>query len=235
MSGMDPQEFLTIFAEVMPEGVRPHGKPEWIAICGALGLPTDVGVAEMIESVYTEKGIMLSEHRSGMGRERKHRTEGAEGGESVLKELLSVITNSNSNTQAMLERSIGVEEKRHDLEVERLRRQIQQSEKVYKLQYKPGILKMPNFNESDDDLENYIKRFEALASSLRLDGVQGVHELVSHLKGKALDTYTNLPPDCQEDLSLREQLCYYVLVTHGMNTNRISEISKQKQLKISVS
>ena len=84
----------------------------------------------MFESVYTEKGIMLSEHRSGIGRARKQRTEGAEGGVSVLKDLLTVITDSNSNTQAMLERSVGIEEKRHELEVERLRRQIQQSEKV---------------------------------------------------------------------------------------------------------
>ena len=94
-------------------------------------------------------------------------TEGAEGGVSILKELLTVITESNVNTHAMLERSVGIEEKQHELEIERLKRQIQQSEKVYKLQYKPGILKMPNFNESDDDLENYIKRFEALASSLQ--------------------------------------------------------------------
>ena len=49
MSGMEPQDFLTVFAEVLPEGMRPQVKAKWIAICGALGLPTDVGVAEMIE------------------------------------------------------------------------------------------------------------------------------------------------------------------------------------------
>ena len=198
MSEMDPKDFLSRLEEVLPPGKRPQGKAEWVIICEALELPTDVGVAEMIESVYTEKGLMLSAYREGVGRERQQKTDGA-GGVAVLKDMLAAITESNVNTQAMLERSLNIEGKRHEIEVENLKQKIQQSEKVYKLQYKPGILKMPNFNESDDDLENYIKRFEALASSLKLNSVQKVHELVSHLKGKALDTYTNLPPDCQDD------------------------------------
>ena len=197
---MEPQEFLRVLDEVMPAGVKPQTRAEWVHICETLQLPTTGNVAEMIESVYTEKGMMIQAHRTGRGPEEKHKEpKGAEGGVSILKDLLTVITESNENTHAMLQRSVGIEKQRHQLEVERLKKQIQQSEKVYKLQYKPGILKMPNFNESEDDLENYIKRFEALASSLQLDNVQKVHELVSHLKGKALDTYTNLPPDIQSD------------------------------------
>jgi hypothetical protein len=126
--------------------------------CDALQLPSDGTVAEMIESVYTEKGIMLEALRVGREAEMKHRMEtGAEGGNvSVLEKWLTVITGSNGNTYAMLQRLVVIDEKRHQLEIEKLKKQVQQTEKVYKLQYKPGILKMPNFSESEDDLKNYI-------------------------------------------------------------------------------
>ena len=141
---MEPQEFLHVLDEVIPAGVKPQTRAEWVDICETLDLPTVRNVAELIESVYTEKGMMLYAHRTGRSPEEEHKmTESAEGGVSILKDLLTVITESNENTHAMLERSVGIEEKRHQLEVERLKKQIQQSEKVYKLQYKPGILKMP--------------------------------------------------------------------------------------------
>jgi hypothetical protein len=155
---MELQEFHRVLEEVIPAGVKPQTRAEWVHICEALELPIGGTVSELIESVYTEKGMMLYALRTGRGPEKKREmTEGAEGGVSILKNLLTVITESNVNTHAMLERSVGIEEKRHQLELERLKKQIQQSEKVYKLQYKPGILKMPNFNESEDDLENYRK------------------------------------------------------------------------------
>ena len=100
MSEMDPKDFLSRLEELLPQGKRPQGKAEWVVICEALKLPTDVGVAEMIESVYTEKGLMLSAYREGDGRERRQKIEGA-GGVAVLKDMLTAITESNLNTQAL--------------------------------------------------------------------------------------------------------------------------------------
>ena len=108
---MEPQEFLRILSEVLPSSVRPTTKAEWVQVCEALELPTDVWVAEMVESIYTQKGIMLMAHRTGEGPDKQNVTEGAEGGVAILKNLLTVITESNQNTHAMLERSVGIEEK----------------------------------------------------------------------------------------------------------------------------
>jgi hypothetical protein len=67
---MEPHEFLRVLEEVLPTGSKPHTKAEWVHICEALDLPTDGSVAEMIESVYTEKGMMLFAHRTGRGPEK---------------------------------------------------------------------------------------------------------------------------------------------------------------------
>ena len=112
-SKMEPQEFLRVLSQVLPSGVRPTTKAEWVQVCEALELPTDVGVAEMIESIYTQKGIMLMAHRTGEGPEKQKVTEGAEGGVSILKDLLTVITESNMNTHAML--CIQLVSKRNDI------------------------------------------------------------------------------------------------------------------------
>jgi hypothetical protein len=98
MSKMEPQEFLRVLEEVLPPGAKPHTRADWVQICEALDLPTEGSVAEMIESAYTEKCMMLFAHRTGKGPEKKHKTEGAEGGVSILKDLLTVITESNVNT-----------------------------------------------------------------------------------------------------------------------------------------
>jgi hypothetical protein len=106
----------------MPAGVKPQTRVEWVHICETLQLPTTGNVAELVESVYTEKGIMIQAHRTDRGPEKKHKeSEGAEGGVLVLNELLTVITDSNQNTQAMLQRSVSIEEQRHQLEIERLK------------------------------------------------------------------------------------------------------------------
>ena len=69
---MDPHEFLRVFEEVLPAGSRPQAKGDWIHICDKLGLPTNVGVSDMIESVYTERGMMLYAHRTGEFPEKIH-------------------------------------------------------------------------------------------------------------------------------------------------------------------
>jgi hypothetical protein len=117
---MEAEKFLKTLKEAIPVGVRPQMKGEWVQICDALQLPSAGSVAEMMESVYTEKGIMLEALRIGREAERKHKMEtGAEGGNvSVLKKLLNVITESNENTNAMLQHSVVIDEKRHQAEVE---------------------------------------------------------------------------------------------------------------------
>ena len=76
---MEPEAFLQTLKEAIPVGVRPQNKGEWVQICDALQLLSTGSVAEMMELVYTEKGIMLEALRLGRGAERKHKMEkGAE-------------------------------------------------------------------------------------------------------------------------------------------------------------
>ena len=74
---------------------------------------------------------MLEAFHTGGGAKKEHKMEiGTEGGVSILKELLTVISEGNENTHAMLQRSVTTEERRHQIEVERLQKIVQQSEKA---------------------------------------------------------------------------------------------------------
>ena len=187
---MEPEEFLSTYDVLIPHNVMTLSKAEWTDICTALHLSSDGSVAELMTSVFIEKGKMLELLRTGRRPEHIPHKEMTSKTEGVLAELIVAMNMGNNTTRAMLQRSIDSDEQRHQKEIDRLQRIVSQSEKPTKPIYKLGILRMPNFQESEEDLENYITRFEALASSLELTGVQKVYELVSHLRWKSLDTYT---------------------------------------------
>ena len=62
-----------------------------------------------------------------------------------------------------------------------------------------GFIKIEPYKHGDDDLDNYLARFETLCEHLGIPMPKRALELSTHLKGKPLDALLRLPKEDQSD------------------------------------
>ena len=110
------------------------------------------------------------------------------------------------------ERALEREFRKQQLEVEKLKLQVQSSGKGKDNETescKPSLPKLPVFNDTTDSIDAYILRFERLATSAGWNKDIWAVSLASLLQGKALETYQHLSPaeakdfDCVKEALLR--------------------------------
>ena len=105
---MEPEEFLSTCDVVIPHNVMTLSKAEWTDICTALHLSSDGSVADMMTSVFIEKGKMIELLRAGRKPEHLSHKEMMSKTEGVLAELIVAMNMGNDTTRAMLHRSMGL-------------------------------------------------------------------------------------------------------------------------------